>query len=55
MEYALTPKEIPLSEDEVILCEGCGLRISGLRSTQFFDYEPLPDQDKKSGERSSKK
>jgi hypothetical protein len=41
MEYALNPKEIPLSEDEVILCEGCGHPISGLRSTRFFDYEPL--------------
>ena len=36
--YLVVPKEIPLSEDEVIVCE-CGRLIRAKRSTRYFDYE----------------
>jgi hypothetical protein len=43
MQYALSPKEIPLSADEVIFCQGCGRIVAGLRSTRYFDYEPMAE------------
>jgi hypothetical protein len=41
-EYVLNPKEIPLSADETIFCQGCGRIVRGQRSTRYFDYEPIP-------------
>ncbi len=40
-EYILNPKEIPLSADENVFCDNCGCIIKGLRSTRYFDYEPV--------------
>jgi hypothetical protein len=37
VEYAVSPKEIPLAKEEVIFCE-CGHMIRGKHSTKFFDY-----------------
>jgi hypothetical protein len=40
LEFVLNPREIPLSEDEDLVCD-CGRRIKGTRSTRYFDYEPI--------------
>ncbi|SHN82339.1 hypothetical protein SAMN05444170_5083 [Bradyrhizobium erythrophlei] len=40
VEYRIVPKEIPLTKDEVIVCE-CGRPIGnqGKYSTRYFDYQ----------------
>lgn len=38
LKYLVTPKEIPLNENERIVCI-CGRDVKGRWSSKFFDYE----------------
>jgi hypothetical protein len=40
MRYNVFPKEIPLPEDERIVCVKCRRELKGKRGTRYFDYEP---------------
>lgn len=39
--FSIVPKEIPLSADDLVVCDCCGLTVKGRWSTRFFDYEPV--------------
>lgn len=40
MEYVVAPKEIPLTNDEQLICN-CGCELKGRWSSRYFDYEPI--------------
>lgn len=40
MEYVVAPKEIPLANDERLICN-CGRELKGRWSSRNFDYEPI--------------
>lgn len=38
--FRITPREVPLAKDEVILCD-CGRVLEDRHSTRYFDYEKI--------------
>ena len=42
-QYRISPKEVPLARDEIILCE-CGRLIQGKHGTRYFDYDRLTNK-----------
>lgn len=40
-DHIVTPKEIPLANDEPCSCASCGCELKGRWSSRYFDYEPL--------------
>ena len=46
--YLVVPKEIPLAEDEFLICDACGCSLKGRWSSRNFDYErcsSFPDEE----------
>jgi predicted SprT family Zn-dependent metalloprotease len=45
VDYVVSPKEIPLMEDERLLCDNCGHELKGRWGSRNFDYAPrlLPE------------